>query len=211
MISNISIIAQAAGENTGVIGGNDAGAIIAGLLTGIAFGAILQLTGASSYRMITNMLRLKDLTIMKLLFLAIAVGSVGIYIVDATSTAHIGIAPVYLLGIAAGGLIFGVGWGMAGYCPGTALVAMAEGKADAAVTVLGGLAGAFTLAMTWDWLKPVLVEPLNYGGESLAGITGANPLLAAVLLAAVIIAFVLFLDRIGNKSREEAQAGPTTG
>src|SRR3972149_3413520 len=93
------IIAQAGSQAANIIGGSDTRAIIFGLVTGIAFGVILQRTGASSYEMITNMLRLKDLTIMKLLFLAIAVGSIGMYVVDAVGTAHIGIAPFYLLGI----------------------------------------------------------------------------------------------------------------
>jgi uncharacterized membrane protein YedE/YeeE len=188
----------------GIVGGTDARALVIGLLTGIAFGAILQRAGASSYHMIVNMLRLKDLTIMKFLFLAIAVGSVGMYVVDAVGTAHIGIAPVYLPGIIIGGLIFGVGWALSGYCPGTVLVAMSEGKSDAAVTVLGGLAGAFTLALTWDYLRPALVDPLNYGGKSLYDAIGADPLPVAFALAAVIIAFVIYLDRVDRKPERQA-------
>ena len=185
--------------------------LFAGLLVGIAFGAILQRSGASSYTMIVNMLRLKDLTIMKFLFLAIAVGSVGMYTVDGLGTAHIGVAPFYPLGILAGGLVFGVGWALAGYCPGTALVAMAQGKADAAITVLGGLAGAITLALTWDWIKPILVDPLNYGSRSLADLIKAPPLLAAISMAAVILIIVLYLDRLpgrGGKSMPAASTRP---
>lgn len=203
------IIAQAGSQAANIIGGSDTRAIIFGLVTGIAFGVILQRTGASSYEMITNMLRLKDLTIMKLLFLAIAVGSIGMYVVDAVGTANIGIAPFYLLGITVGGIIFGIGWGLAGYCPGTALVAMSEGKGDAAITVLGGLAGAFTLAMTWDYLKPVLVDPLNYGGKSLSDTLGAaQPLLVALSMAAVLIAFVIFLDWLDKKPEPDSSTRP---
>ncbi|MCL4474547.1 MAG: YeeE/YedE family protein [Actinobacteria bacterium] len=189
------IIAQAATDTAGVVGGTDFRAIALGLLTGVAFGAILQRVGASSYELIVNMLRLKDLTIMKFFFLAIGVGAVGIYTVDALGTAHIGIAPLYLLGLVAGGVVFGVGWAVCGYCPGTSLVAMGEGKVDAAVTVLGGLAGALTLALTWDWIRPLLVDPLNYGPKSLPDILGVRPLLVAVILAAIIVAFVIYLDR----------------
>ncbi len=206
-----SIIAQAGDVVAGIVGGSDARAIIVGLITGIAFGVILQRAGASSYHMIVNMLRLKDLTIMKFLFLAIAVGTVGMYFVDAVGTAHIGIAPLYLLGIGIGGLIFGAGWALAGYCPGTALVAMAEGKGDAAITVLGGFAGAFTLAMTWDYIEPVLVEPLNYGSKSVPDWFGANSLLVAVALSAILIAFIVYLDRLGRKPRQAPgkHVGPT--
>ena len=203
------IVAQAATEATaGIVGGADSRAILLGLLTGIAFGGILQRVGASSYEMIVNMLRLKDLTIMKFLFLAVAVGSVGIYSVEVLGTAHIGIAPLYLVGIAVGGVIFGAGWALAGYCPGTALVAMAEGKADAAITVLGGLAGAVTLSLTWDWIQPALLEPLNYGSKTIAGIIGARPLLVAVVFAVLVAIFVLWLDRAGAKESREPGGKP---
>lgn len=200
MTSGMFILSQVGPDSaTGVVGGTGAREIIMGLLTGIAFGAILQRVGASSYGMIVNMLRLKDLTIMKFLFLAIAVGSVGMYVVNSVGTAHIGIAPLYLIGIAAGGLVFGVGWALAGYCPGTALVAMSQGKIDAAFTVLGGLAGALTLSLTWDYIKPALVDPLNYGSKSLPGVIGTRPLVVAVILAAIIVVFVAMLDRLSAR------------
>lgn len=188
----IAPIAQTDGVR--VVGGTDFRALAAGLITGIAFGAILQRVGASSYELIVNMLRLKDLTVMKFFFLAIGVGSVGMYVVDSLGTAHIGIAPLYLLGLVAGGIVFGVGWALGGYCPGTSLVAMGEGKVDAAITVLGGLVGALALALTWDWIKPLLVDPLNYGSQSVPDILGVKPLLVATVMAAIIVAFVMYLD-----------------
>lgn len=193
---NALVIAQTSDLPVGVVGGIDAVALIIGLLTGIAFGILLQRVGASSFEMIVNMLRLKDLTIMKFLFLAIAVGSVGMYTLDAFTTAHIAIAPTYLGGLIVGGIIFGAGWAICGYCPGTALVAAGEGKVDAVVTILGGLTGAITLALVWDYLEPVFVEPLNYGSLSLAEWLGtSNPLLVAFSMAAVIVVAVILLDR----------------
>jgi len=202
--------AQTASDSVGIVGGSDARAIIFGLLTGIAFGAILQRVGASSYEMIVNMLRLKDLTIMKFLFLAVAVGSLGIYVVESAGTAHIGIAPLYLVGITVGGLIFGVGWAVSGYCPGTSLVAMGEGKTDAAITVFGGLVGALTLALTWDWIEPNLVEPLNYGPKSLPEVLGVKPLLVAAVLTALIVAFVMYLDHLSAGPKATPDETPGT-
>lgn len=197
-MSFISQAAAATAGEAGIVGGTDTRAIFIGLLTGIAFGAILQRVGASSFHKIVNMLRLKDLTIMKFLFLAIAVGTVGMYAVKelAPGSAHINIAPVYLLGIGIGGLIFGVGWALAGYCPGTVLVALGQGKTDAIITILGGLAGALTLSLVWSPLKERLVDPLNYGSESLPDLLGLPSLMVAGGLAAAIIAFILFLGRL---------------
>lgn len=195
----LQITAQAS-DAAGIVGGTDFSALAIGLLTGIAFGAILLRAGASSFTLIVNMLRLKNLTVMKFFFLAIGVGSVGMYLVDAFGTAHIGIAPFYLLGIVGGGIVFGVGWAVSGYCPGTALVALAQGKIDALVTVLGGFAGAITLALTWDYIKPVLVDPLNYGNKSIPDILGARPLVVAIALGIIVAAFVTYLNQIDRRN-----------
>lgn len=213
MTAAIFILAQAATDaSPGTVGGSDGRALLLGLLTGIAFGALLERTGASSYAMIVNMLRLKDLTIMKFLFAAVAAGSVGIYLVDRLGTAHIGIAPVYLVGIPAGGVIFGIGWALAGYCPGTALVAMAQGKADAAVTVLGGLAGALTMSLMWDRIKPALIDPLNYGSRSVPDLLGADPLLTALVFAALLAVLIAWLDRQGRRGKPlPGKQRPKTG
>jgi len=43
--------------------------------------------------------------------------------------------------LVAGALIFGAGWGVAGFCPGPGIVAMAAGEAKAAVFVAAMLLG----------------------------------------------------------------------
>lgn len=206
MIATAYIFAQSASDAmSGIVGGTDARALIVGLLTGVAFGAILQRVGASSFEMIVNMLRLKNLTIMKFMFLAIAVAAVGMYVVNQfwPDQAHIGIAPLYLGGLIVGGVIFGIGWAVAGYCPGTALVAMAEGKLDAAITVLGGLVGAFVLTLIWDPVKSAFVDPLNYGSKSLPDIIGAKPLLVAIVFAVLAVIFIMWLDHRGKGEAAE--------
>lgn len=184
----------------GIVGGTNFSALAIGLLTGVAFGAILLRAGASSFSLIVNMLRLKNLTVMKFFFLAIGVGSVGMYLVDAFDTAHIGIAPFYPLGMIVGGIIFGIGWAVSGYCPGTVLVAMAQGKIDAAITVLGGLVGAATLAFTWDYIKPVLVDPLNYGSKSIPDLLNGRPLIVAIALGIIAAVFVTYLNQVDRRN-----------
>ncbi|MFT7288909.1 MAG: hypothetical protein ACI87W_003033 [Halieaceae bacterium] len=87
-----------------------ASTLLIGFLIGCAFGTILFLGGATSYRRILGTLLLKDMWIIKLMMTAIGVGSLGIYLLDLGGLAHMSVKPAYLWGITAGGAIFGVGW-----------------------------------------------------------------------------------------------------
>lgn len=51
--------------------------------------------------------------------------------------------------LVAGGLIFGLGWGLAGYCPGPALVALGGGSASALWFVVAMLAGVLLHDKLW--------------------------------------------------------------
>src|SRR5210317_2054480 len=123
--------------------------LIIGFVIGCAFGAILFLGGASSYRKILGTLLLRDMTIIKLMLTAIAVGTLGVYLLDLGGLANMSIKPAYVWGIVAGGAIFGIGWAVSGYCPGTCVVGTSEGKWDAIFTVLGGLIGAILFALAF--------------------------------------------------------------
>jgi uncharacterized protein len=170
--------------------------LVLGLVIGMAFGAVLQLGGASSYKKIMGSLLLKDLTIIKIIMMAIAVGTVGVYALDLADMANMSIKPTYVVGIAIAGLIFGVGFAVAGYCPGTCLVAAGEGKTDAIVTILGGLTGAALYAL----LYPVfggLIAVTNYGEVTLPSAFGINGLWIAIPFSAILflLMFRVLKDR----------------
>ncbi len=172
--------------------------LLIGLLIGVAFGATLSLAGVASHRMIVNALRLKDLRLLKIILTALAVGMVGVNLLDAAGMAHLKIKSAYLLGVALGGALFGVGFALAGYCPGTCIVATAERKKDAAFVLLGGLLGATTFGLLYPILKPVLIDPLNFGEVRVPNLLGVSPLIMALVFAAVLLAVAWWLpNRIG--------------
>ena len=164
--------------------------LLLGLVLGVAFGAVLQLSGASSHTKITNALRLKDLTIIKLILAAIGVGLIGVHLLDAFGLANMKVKDLFLPGVAIAGMIFGVGFAVAGYCPGTALAAAAEGKIDACFTVAGGLWGAVIFAFLYPDLESSLLSIGQFGRitlyEALAvpGVAIALPLGALCLWVA---------------------------
>lgn len=171
--------------------------LIIGFLIGCAFGAILFLGGASSYRRIMGTLLLKDMWIIKLMMTAIGVGTLGVYLLDLGGVANMSIKPAYLGGVAVGGLIFGIGWAVSGYCPGTCVVGAAEGKFDAIFTVIGGLVGALLFALAFPYLEAALIEPLNFGKVTLQSLLGVSGIWIAIPFSAALIyvAFFVLKDR----------------
>jgi uncharacterized protein len=161
--------------------------LLLGLIMGGAFGAVLQLSGTSSHTMITNALRLKDLTIIKLILTAIGVELIGVHLLDALGMANMKVKDLYLPGMVVAGLIFGVGFAVTGYCPGTALAAAAEGKPDAWATVLGGLLGALVFAFMFPDLETYLLSLGRYGPVTIHGSFGIQGLLLAAPLGALCL------------------------
>jgi uncharacterized membrane protein YedE/YeeE len=164
--------------------------LLLGLAIGMAIGAVMQMGGASSYRKILGALLLKDMTIIKLILMTIAVTTVGIYALDLGNLAHMDIKPTYVVGIVIAGLIFGVGFAISGYCPGTCVLASAEGKTDAMFTVLGGLAGAAIYAVVYPLMAP-LISMTNYGEITLASVFNvSNGIWIAVPFSAILLLLV---------------------
>ena len=168
--------------------------LLYGLLVGVAMGALIQRVGASSPRLIARNLRLENLSIIKFMATTIGVGTLGVYLLGALGVPmHLDVKPTYVLGVLAGGLIFGVGFAVGGYCPGTCVVGAGEGRRDALWAILGGLAGAFAFTLLYRALEPVLVKPLSYGKVTLASALDLPPAAVAAALAAVLLTAVTLL------------------
>jgi len=164
--------------------------LLLGLAIGTAIGAVMQLGGASSYRKILGSLLLKDMTIIKLILMTIAVTTVGIYALDLVDMANMSIKPTYVVGIIVAGLIFGVGFAISGYCPGTCVLASAEGKTDAVFTLIGGLFGAALYALVYPLMAP-LISLTNYGAITLPSIFNVtNGIWIAVPFSAILFVLI---------------------
>jgi hypothetical protein len=173
--------------------------LIYALFVAIVMGALIQRVGASSPRMILASLRLQDLTIIKFMATTIAVGSVLVYLMSLWFPMHFDIKPTYVVGVGVGGLIFGAGFALAGYCPGTCVVGMAEGRRDALVALLGGIAGALIFTLVYTLIEAPLIKPLNFGKITLADVLHAPAMAVSVGLAAVFLTAVTLMPTIRNK------------
>lgn len=180
--------------------------ILTSLGIGVAFGAILHRVQVSNPDRIFGTLTLRDLTVLKFMVLAIGVGAVGVGGLTALGLAHLKVKALSVLAVAGGGLLFGIGFAVAGYCPGTCLVGAAEGRRDAVWTFVGGLAGALAYALVHPWAKTWLLAPLDLGKPTLYSVTGLAPGLAGLLFGAAMIAIAFLLPT--HPGRRSAAAVP---
>ena len=164
------------------------------ILIGIAMGALIQRIGASSPRVILQNLRLENLTIIKFMATTIAVGMIVNYAIEAVApgTMHFDIKPTYVIGVALGGLIFGVGFALGGYCPGTCVVGLGEGRKDAVVAIAGGVVGALVFTVLYSVLVDPLIKPMDLGKVRVQDYVALPP----VVLALVIGIGMLVLMRV---------------
>lgn len=137
------------------------------IILGGLFGFALYLTGASIPKKLIAMLRLEDLTLMKIIVFAIGFASSILSVFAMLGWFNIGHLSVKgtNLGVLIGGLIFGIGFGGAGTCPGTCVAATGSGGfRKAAFAVLGGLFGAFTFSLSYGFFSGIgLFDTMNLG------------------------------------------------
>jgi hypothetical protein len=87
-------------------------------------------------------------------------------------------------------LIFGVGFAISGYCPGTCVLASAEGKTDAVFTLLGGLCGAALYALVYPLMAP-LINFSNFGKITLATVFNvSNGIWIAIPFSAILLLLI---------------------
>jgi uncharacterized membrane protein YedE/YeeE len=103
------------------------------------------------------------MTIVKFMLTTILVGMVGVHLLVDLGLAKLSLKPLVLGGNVLGGLIFGVGWALLGYCPGTAGAALGEGRVDALAGMAGMLLGAAVFAEAFPLLKTTVLTWGDYG------------------------------------------------
>jgi uncharacterized membrane protein YedE/YeeE len=164
-----------------------------GLVTGIIFGFLLQKGRVIRYDKQLGALLLVDMTIVKFMFTTILVAMVGVCLLKDLGMVKLAIKQTILGGNIIGGLLFGAGWALFGYCPGTSLGALGEGRWDAIWGIIGMLVGAAIFAEAYPALKDSVLKWGVYGKITIPGIFGINHwIVAAVLVVGGILMFCWF-------------------
>ncbi len=112
---------------------------------GFVFGFGLYHAGFTDSRRIASAFYLKDVGVPVVMFSAIVTGMLGLWVLGLTGfldLSQVYFLPTYLAPMAMGGLLFGIGMALGGFCPGTAVASVATGRIDAMVFVVGFLGGS---------------------------------------------------------------------
>lgn len=162
---------------------------ITGALFGLVFGFLLQKGGVGKYNVLIGQLLLQDWTVAKIILTAIVVGMIGVFPLHHFAKVNLHIEPTRIGANIIGGLIFGAGFGLMGYCPGTAAAALGQGSWDALFGMAGLIAGSWIFAEFSGWTKGTIETWGNLGKVLL-------PDLLAVPRGVFVVGFALALTAI---------------
>jgi hypothetical protein len=158
---------------------------------GIGFGFALERAGFGSARKLTAVFYLFDMAVVKVMFSAVVTAMAGLFVLSAIGLlemAELYIEPTNLAAQGIGGLLFGAGFLIGGYCPGTSMAAIATGRKDGLVFALGMLAGVYAYAeftpQLDDWYKATASGELTLPSLTGIGMGWWSLVFVAVLLLA---------------------------
>jgi rhodanese-related sulfurtransferase len=167
-------------------------ALFAAVAIGIAFGWTLERAGLGSAPKLAGQFYFADLTVFKVMFSAIVTAMLGAFWLGRLGILDLGrvyVPETYLMPQLAGGLLFGIGFVIAGLCPGTSCVAAATGRGDGLLVMLGMFAGVLGTGLAFGSIS-------NFYASTARGALTLPQLFhvpyGAVVLAVVAIALIAF-------------------
>jgi len=164
---------------------------------GALFGFVLQRAGLGNGCRLTAQLRMQDWTVFNVMFTAILVAAIGLYILELggwMQPAGLFVPTAYLWATLAGGALVGVGMGLGGYCPGTAVVGATAGRLDGIVFFAGLIVGVLVFAGVYDRVAAFMTAAAQPEGQTLPQLLHL-PTWVVLLLLITVAAAVGWLTR----------------
>jgi uncharacterized protein len=169
-----------------------------GLLIGTGFGFLLQKGGLTSYNVIIGQLLFTDFAVLKTMMTAVITGMIGGHLLKSAGVINFHPKQGSLGATIIGGLIFGVGFALLGYCPGTVVGAAAQGSFDA---LFGGIAGitlgAGLFAALYPRLENGILKKGFFGELTLPQLLKTGEWTIIIPLCIMILSLFIFLEKSG--------------
>lgn len=183
------------------------------IIIGVIFGLLISYAGLNKYNTIAGLSVLKDFTVAKTIMLVLGVGGMLLMFEMMGGGAQFQVKPFYLIGTTLGGIIFGIGMSLLGYCPGTLPISLGQGSLDALWGVLGGLVGGILYTVLYPVVLPMLGE--NLGKDTLFTLMGggfsAGYIIVAVLISVMMIGGAFLLHKLDVKNGNPSKKWIVTG
>jgi uncharacterized protein len=172
--------------------------VILGLLFGIVFGFLLQKGGVTSYNVIIAQLLLTDFTVMKVMLSAVIVGMIGLALLKHFGYVQLHPASGSIGSNVIGGLIFGLGFALLGYCPGTVAGAVGTGALDALVGgIVGILVGIAFFVEFYPNIKARFLMKGPFPAVTVQEFLKLNIWITIIIMEALMIGFLFLLEYLG--------------
>ena len=170
---------------------------ILGLVTGLAFGFLLQKGRVLRYDKQVAAMLFQDMTILKFMLSAIIVGMFGILALSDLEVIKLSHKAMNVGAIVIGGALFGIGWAVMGFCPGTSVGALGEGRWHAIFGVVGMIAGAAIYAELFPFFKSTVLSWADFGKIGLPEVLGINHWVIAVIFAIITLLMFRWFEKKG--------------
>ncbi len=169
-----------------------------GLLFGIVFGFLLQKGGVTRYDVIVGQLLLEDFTVVKIMLSAVLTGMIGVHVMKRLGWVRLNPKPGSWSQNVIGGLVFGAGFALLGYCPGTIAGAIGNGFLDALTGGLAGiLIGSGLFAALYPRLRDGILKAGYYGDVTLPRLLKVGDWTVIVPLGSLLALMLFLLERAG--------------
>ncbi|MCK1513891.1 YeeE/YedE family protein [Bradyrhizobium sp. 190] len=173
--------------------------IAGGIAFGFVFGFLLQKGGVGTYHILIGQLLFQDWTVVKIMLTAIVVGMIGIFTLHHFAKVNLHTKPTKLAPNIIGGLLFGFGFALIGYCPGTAAAAVGQGSWDALFGMAGLVAGSWLYAEISGTLKQTVEKWGNLGKLTLYNVLPVSRGVVVVSAAGVLAGFLVVLETLSAR------------
>ena len=173
--------------------------LVLGLVFGLIFGFLLQKGGVAKYHILLGVLLLEDFTVVKVMLTAIIVGCIGIFSLQALGLVKLHVKPTRYAANIIGGLIFGIGFAMIGYCPGTGAAGLGQGNWDAIAGIAGLMLGSYLFAETSGWLDKTLLKIGDRGKLMLPELVGLRLPVFLLIFVPLLIAGLVVIHQFASR------------
>ena len=163
--------------------------LIQGLIIGTLFGFVLEKGGVFNYATQINALLFRDMSMFKLLMALQLVVIPVMMLLKYFGVIEFSHEPFSIYNAIGGGLVFGIGWALMGFCPGTAVGGLGIGH----MPIIAGLAGMITGGVLYAPLYPFFSKLFNDNAQYDLSIFGSTPLFLSYVIILLVYLFFFWV------------------